>query len=206
MRISLSKCSAESRTFSADFRTFPADFRAFPAYFRAFPVSAFWLGKLQTRESCEEAVTCCPTAIGDELPETELSMTGPCKLQTVFMCIHVPHKRSQPAKSDFRQISSKVYIDVFSSACTEISVYWRVQVYTYIYILSIYIYICIHTSVTIQLHAETHTQTHMHTRTHTPLTLPSLEPCRIHCDNGPGIRGLGQPPRSKCVSTSVTSC
>ena len=47
--------------FSADFRTVPADFRAFPADFRDF-----WLRKLQTRKSGKEAVTRCPTAIGDE--------------------------------------------------------------------------------------------------------------------------------------------
>ena len=82
MRISSRICSADFRAFSADFRTFPADFRAFPADFRAFSVSAFWLRKLQTRKSGKEAVTHCPTAIGDERPETELSMTGRvnCKL------------------------------------------------------------------------------------------------------------------------------
>ena len=82
MPISSRKCSADFRAFSADFRTFPADFRAFPADFRAFAVSAFWLRKVQTRKSGKEAVTHCPTAIGDERPETELSMTGRvnCKL------------------------------------------------------------------------------------------------------------------------------
>ena len=82
MPISSRKCSADFRTFPADFRTFPADFRAFPADFRAFAISAFWLRKLQTRKSGKEAVTHCPTAIGDERPETELSMTGRvnCKL------------------------------------------------------------------------------------------------------------------------------
>ena len=66
MRIWPSKRSADFRTFSADFRTFPADFRTFPADFRAFPVSTFWLRKLQTHNSGKEAVTCRPTAIGDE--------------------------------------------------------------------------------------------------------------------------------------------
>ena len=82
MPISSRNCSADFRAFSADFRTFPADFRAFPADFRAFAVSAFWLRKVQTPKSGKEAVTHCPTAIGDERPETELSMTGRvnCKL------------------------------------------------------------------------------------------------------------------------------
>ena len=66
MRIWPSKHSADFRTFSADFRTFPADFRAFPADFRAFLVFTFWLRKLQTHKSGKEAVTCRPTAIGDE--------------------------------------------------------------------------------------------------------------------------------------------
>ena len=49
--------------FFADFRTFPADFRG---RFPCIPFSAFWLRKLQTRKSGKEAVTRCPTAIGDE--------------------------------------------------------------------------------------------------------------------------------------------
>ena len=121
MRISSRICSADFRAFSADFRTFPADFRAFPADFRAFAVSAFWLRKLQTRKSGKEAVTHCPTAIGDERPETELSMTGRvnCKLcSCASKCTTNAHSLLKAISVNF---SGKCTLTLFS-ACTEISV------------------------------------------------------------------------------------
>ena len=43
------------------------------------------------------------------------------------MCIQVHHKRSQPANSDFRQISSKVYIDTCFPHVRKFQYFWRVQ-------------------------------------------------------------------------------
>ena len=93
---------------------------------RAFAVSAFWLRKLQTRKSGKEAVTHYPTAIGDERPETELSMTGcvNCKLcSCASKCTTNAHSL---LKSDFRQISSKVYIDTFFLHVRKFQYFWRV--------------------------------------------------------------------------------
>ena len=135
MPISSRKCSADFRAFSADFRTFPADFRAFLADFRAFAVSAFWLRKLQTRKSGKEAVTHCPTAIGDERPETELSMTGRvnCKLcSCASKCTTNAHSLLTAISVKFPQ---KCTLTLFS-ACTEISVLLEGSgIYIYIYIL-----------------------------------------------------------------------
>ena len=102
MRISPSKCSADFLTFSSDLCTFPADFRTPPADFRAFPA-----------DFCA-------------LPASKYD--GPCKLQTVFMCIQEHQKRSQPAKGDFRQTSSKMFThDVFEHV-RKFQYFRRVQV------------------------------------------------------------------------------
>ena len=69
-------------------------------------------------------------------------MTRHVKCKLCFSCIHVPHKRSQPAQSGFRQISSKVYIDAFFLHVRKFQYFWRVQVYVSFHVNSSSSLIC----------------------------------------------------------------